>query len=91
MRRSILTSLALAAATLSFSMVSAIGQTYPSKPIRIIVPFPAGGSADIQTRAFADAFAVAMGQPVVVDNRGGAWEISARRQRSAQSQTAIPC
>jgi len=71
-RTSIKASIALVAAALSLGLVSAHAQSYPSKPIRIIVPFPAGGSSDIQTRAFADAFAVAMGQPVIVDNRGGA-------------------
>ena len=47
-------------------------QDYPGRPIRIIVPFPAGGTADIMPRIFGEKLAAKWGQPVVVDNRPGA-------------------
>lgn len=60
-------------------------QTYPTKPIRVMVPFPPGGTPDIQIRLMADHLTKSMGQPIVVDNRGGAsgtiaMEITARAQ-----------
>jgi len=61
---------ALAASTLAYSVASA--QTYPAKPIRLVVPFPAGGSLDVVARAIGQKLAEAWGQPVVVDNRPGA-------------------
>ncbi|MES2362406.1 MAG: tripartite tricarboxylate transporter substrate binding protein [Pseudomonadota bacterium] len=45
---------------------------YPNRPIRIIVPWPAGGSVDVATRVVAEKLSVSLGQPVVVDNRPGA-------------------
>ena len=45
---------------------------YPARPIRIIVPFPAGGSADLMPRIFGEKLTAKWGQPVVVDNRPGA-------------------
>jgi tripartite-type tricarboxylate transporter receptor subunit TctC len=47
-------------------------QEYPTRPIRLIVPHAAGGSNDILARVIAPRIGEALGQPVVVDNRGGA-------------------
>lgn len=51
---------------------SAVGQTYPNKPIRIIVPFPAGGNADILARILGQKMVESLGQQIIVDNRAGA-------------------
>lgn len=50
----------------------ATAQDWPKQIIRIVVPFPAGGSADVQTRVIADELAKAVGQSVVVENKPGA-------------------
>ena len=70
MRHGIATSLALLAMT-TFAGAYA-GEGYPTRPVRMIVPFAPGGGTDIAARVIADALAQSLGQPVVTENRGGA-------------------
>lgn len=66
----------LRALSLIFAVVlvsaTAAADNYPSRPIRLIVPYPAGGSTDIMARALQEPMAKILGQPIVIDNRGGA-------------------
>lgn len=67
--------LALAAALGAAALLPALScaqGAYPNKPIRVIVPFAAGSTTDIIARAITDKMSASMGQPLVVDNRGGA-------------------
>src|SRR5438132_1255768 len=57
---------------LVFPFGFAFGQSYPSKPIRMVVAFPPGGSTDLAARALGDKIGAALGQPVVIDNKPGA-------------------
>jgi tripartite-type tricarboxylate transporter receptor subunit TctC len=66
----------LRAASLALCALAAAGnapaQTYPTKPIRLVVPYPPGGSNDVLSRLTAQAMSPGLGQQVIVENRGGA-------------------
>ena len=63
----------LAAAALSAAIPAAAwAQSFPDKPLRLIVPFPAGGAADMMARGMAQRLGTELGQQVVIENRGGA-------------------
>ncbi|MGE0097389.1 MAG: Bug family tripartite tricarboxylate transporter substrate binding protein [Hydrogenophaga sp.] len=63
--------MAVAAALLTSGTVLAQA-SFPSKPVRVIVPYPAGGLSDFQIRAMAEPLGKLLGQPIIVDNRPGA-------------------
>ena len=70
-RRQVLQAITAAAAASAWSPArSAV--TYPTRPIRLIVGLPAGGTPDVYARLVADKMSPLLGQPIVVDNRPGA-------------------
>ena len=79
-RRYVWTAAVALVALLAAGVPLAPAQPYPSRPITLVVPFPPGGSATILARSIADKLADALGQQIVVDNRGGAAGSIAVRQ-----------
>jgi tripartite-type tricarboxylate transporter receptor subunit TctC len=63
---------AVAALFLLFVPLASLAQAWPSKPIRLIAPYPPGGQTDIVSRWLAERVGPALGQPIVVENRSGA-------------------
>jgi tripartite-type tricarboxylate transporter receptor subunit TctC len=57
---------------LAFATSTALAQTYPAKPVRVIVPFPPGGTADLLARTTAQKLSASLGQQFVVESRAGA-------------------
>src|SRR5580765_3348079 len=61
-----------AAVTLALAAASGWAQAYPTKPIRVVVPFPAGGPVDQTARALGAKLSTSLGQSIIIDNKGGA-------------------
>ena len=64
--------LVVAAALAAFAVAGAQAQTYPSRQITLVVPFPPGGSTDVAARIMAERMRPILGQPIIIENVGGA-------------------
>lgn len=61
-----------ASAALALSTLAASAQSYPDRPLTVVVPFTPGGVSDVTARPLAAAMSIQLGQPIVIDNKGGA-------------------
>src|SRR5438270_13609743 len=87
--------IAMRLALCAVSLVCGVGlvqaQGFPAKPVRVVVPYPAGGSVDIVTRAVTQRLNAVWGQPIVVENKaGGGTQIGAEAvAKSAPDGTTL--
>ncbi len=88
-RRAFCVAAVVAAASITWT--SAALAAYPDKPIRVVVPYPAGGAADTIARVFGERLAAIAGQPVIVENKGGASGMIGPRQFCEPSRTDTHC
>jgi tripartite-type tricarboxylate transporter receptor subunit TctC len=72
LRRHVVAAALLAAALAPFLPSTVLAQSYPDKPVTLIVPWPAGGSSDIAMRTIAEVAGKHLGQPIAIDNKPGA-------------------
>ena len=70
--RAVSTVIRAVALSLALGATPALAQDYPTRPIHMIVPYPPGGGTDIVARVITEPLGQALGQPIVIDNRGGA-------------------
>ena len=74
----------LAAAWLAWcALPAAAAESYPQRAVRLIIPFPPGGAGDILGRMVSPKFSEALGQPIVIDNRGGGMQVIATQITAA--------
>ena len=71
--------------------VLAFAADYPTRPITLIVPYPAGGGNDVIARLVAAKMSAGLGEPIVIENRGGAGSTIGTRDAAGGRQTAIRC
>ena len=72
MRRVLAFTAAIAAVAIAMGASMAFAQDWPNKPIRMIVPYPPAGGTDVVARVISEPLAAELGQPIVIENRGGA-------------------
>src|SRR5437867_11973553 len=72
--------LILAGAAMATAVTTAVAQTWPARPIRVVVPYAPGGGTDVMMRALQEPLHKALGQPIVVDNKSGAGGAIAARE-----------
>jgi tripartite-type tricarboxylate transporter receptor subunit TctC len=88
-RRALLGALALS--TFAIALPALAQSAWPNKPVKIVVPFAAGGTTDILARAIAPELSKAFGQQFIVDNRGGAGGNVGADIVAKSPGDAIPC
>ena len=83
----------LAAATIMVAAAAPASaqQSYPNRPVQLVVPVPPGGAADFIARTVSAKLADALGQPVVINNQGGAGGPLRPGASPRRSPTVIPC